>query len=260
MLDGRPPANGDEIALGRQLLDRLHARIGSRVTLSVKGGEFDAGGRTRDHELTVVGVAVAPVMGESEFGQVGVVTLDAIEAAGGNPAPSLVLARFRDDDHAAAVRALRHDTTAEILVDNVPSRIVNLHRVRSLLLVGGGIAALLGTALLVYTLAVSARSRDRDLAILRALGMTARDVGRALTAQGALLALAMLVVGIPFGVALGTFTWRTVAHQLGVLDRPTFVAALALLVPAALLVGIAASLGPARRARRRRVGPALRVE
>jgi hypothetical protein len=260
IIAGRVPETATEIALGHELLDQLHAHIGGRVNLSVKGGEFDVGNPTHDRELTVVGVAVAPIMGESEFGQVGVVTFDAIESAGGDTTPMLVLARFRSHDHDAAIRALQRDTTEEILADNVPARIVNLHRVCTLLLAGAALAAVLGTVLLAYTLTAGARTRNHELAVLRALGMTAGRAGRVLATQGALLALAMLLIGVPLGLALGAFSWRAVARQLGVVDRPTFVAAIALLVPGALVVGVVAAVGPARRARRADVARALHVE
>jgi hypothetical protein len=261
MLQGRAPTHADELAPGAKLLRELHAHIGSKVKLSVTDSEFaPPSGEGRDRELTVVGVSLPPVLGESDFGKTAIVPLSAIRAAGGVTSPQLVLTRLRGNDHLATARAMAHDYTPEVLLDNDPSRLVNLRRVRSLPLLGALVAALFGTLLLAYTLAVGARRRVHQLGILRALGMSARRVGRVLVWQGVALALAITVIGLPLGVAFGTVAWRTLAHQLGVAPQATFPPALALLIPAAIAVGVLAAVAPARRARRQHVSELLRAE
>jgi putative ABC transport system permease protein len=81
--------------------------------------------------------------------------------------------------------------------------VVNLHRVRSVPRLGALLAALFGTLLLVYTLAVSVRRRIRQLGVLQALGVNARRVGRVLRRQGVALALAITPIGVPLGVVAG---------------------------------------------------------
>jgi putative ABC transport system permease protein len=144
--------------------------------------------------------------------------------------------------------------------DIVPARVVNLHRTRWLLLLASALAAILGSILLIYTLAVGARLRTRQLAILRALGMTRRRVGRVLASQGIVLALAMCLIGIPVGVAAGSIAWRVIAHQLGVGEVPVISPAIALLVPIAVGVGLGAAIVPGRRVRRDDVGRLLHAE
>jgi putative ABC transport system permease protein len=261
MLQGRAPTHADEIAPGEKLLRELHAQLGDKVKLSVADSEFaPPSGRTTDRELTVVGVSLPPVLGESEFGQVAVVPLAAIRSAGGVTAPQLVLTRLRGRDASATARTLVRDYTPEILLDNTPSRMVNLHRVRSLPLLGALLAALFGTVLVAYALAVGVRRRTRQLGVLRALGMNARRVGRVLVWQGVALSLAIALIGLPLGVALGTVVWRTFAHSLGVATGATFPAVLWLLVPAALVVGVLGAVVPAYRARRQHVSELLRAE
>src|SRR5439155_6972342 len=130
-------------------------------------------------------------------------------------------------------RGLAREYTPEIVLDNVPARVVNLHRVRSLPLVGALLAALFGTVLLAYTLAVSVRRRIHQLGVLRALGMNARRIGRVLVWQGIALALAITLIGLPLGVGVGAVFWRTFAHGLGIATRAVFPASLLLLIPAA---------------------------
>ncbi len=109
VLSGRLPVAAREVALGSRVLDRLGAGLGSIVTLSVAGGEFDTGGQTTDIELTVVGTALAPQFGDSDIGEVSVVIFDAIRDAGGDPAPQLVMARVSGTDRATAMARLSTD-------------------------------------------------------------------------------------------------------------------------------------------------------
>jgi hypothetical protein len=260
LLSGRLPTHADEIAPGAKLLEELHAHVGDRVNLSVADSEFASdSSRPVDRELTIVGVSLPPVMGESELGEVAVVPLSAIRAAGGITAPQLVLAQVRGNPVDAA-RGLAHDYTPDVGLDNVPARIVNLHRVRSLPLLGALLAAVFGTVLLAYTLAVAVRRRIRHLGVLRALGMSGRRVGRVLVWQGVALALAIVVVGLPLGVVLGAVVWRTFAHGLGVAPNATVPWSVLLLIPGSIVVGVLAAVMPAHRARRQHVSELLRVE
>jgi hypothetical protein len=261
MLSGRLPTHADEIALGAKLLHDLHLHVGDKVKLSLADSEFASdSARPTDRKLTVVGEAIPPVMGESEFGEVAVVPLSAIRAAHGIAAPQLVLLKLHGPDHLADARGLARDYTPEVLLDNVPSRVVNLHRVRSLPLLGALLAALFGTVLLAYTLAVAVRRRLRQLGVLRALGMNAHRVGRVLVWQGVALSLAIVLIGLPLGIALGAVAWRTFAHGLGVATSPTIPWSVLVLIPGAVAVGVLAAVVPAHRARRQPVTELLRTE
>ena len=75
-----------------------------------------------------------------------------------------------------------------------------------------------------------------------------------------MLATAMLVIGLPIGVLIGSVVWRSLARDFGVATEPVAPPLLAILLPAVLLVAIVATLAPARRARRQPVAALLRVE
>ncbi len=147
-----------------------------------------------------------------------------------------------------------------MLEDVVPARVVNLHRVRTLPIVGAGLAAALAIVLIAFTLTVSVRLRARELGTLRALGCSARRLTSVLSWQAVALATVVLLIGVPLGELAGTALWRFVAHQLGIGDTPTYSAWVLLLVPITLLVAAACSVLPARRARRADVAQLLRVE
>ena len=133
------------------------------------------------------------------MGESAVVTLDAVAAAGGTAKRNIVLAQLRGDDPGSAVAELERDFTQEVISDSTPSRIVNLHRVRTLPLLGIVLAATLGTVILVSTIAFSVRARRRDLSVLRVLGLPPGRLTTVLASQGIALAAATLVVGTSWG-------------------------------------------------------------
>ena len=262
IVEGRVPTSPNEIALGRRFLRRAGLEIGDTVTLSIAGSEFEReDAAPTDLGLVIVGASVTPILGEADIGEGGIVTLDAIAAAGGNADPNLVLANFVPEANADDVAAsLAEGVPFETTTDTVPARVASLHRVRLLPLLGVAFAGLLGTIVLAFMLATSVRLRTRELAMLRALGLRARRVDMILAWQGIALAAATLVFGLPLGIAAGTAVWRNVADDLGVDASLVFAPLLLLLVPAALAVAVLASLGPARRARRLPVATLLNGE
>jgi hypothetical protein len=262
ILAGRLPETASEIALGTGTMDKLGIDIGDTVTMSVGHGEFEKDGSDPvPVKLRVVGkTLVASIGGDFDFGFVGVVTLGAIKAAGGNARPQIVLANLRTGPVSAGYSAMDKRYQEDIATDSIPARVVNLHRIRRLPLIGLLLAGLMGTLLLIYTLAISARARAGELAVLRAIGMSAKGLRRVLVWQGALLGAGIVIIGLPAGVALGSAVWNQVADDLGVVDALTISPLIWLLVPLALLVAVVAALYPARRARRQPVAELLRVE
>jgi ABC-type lipoprotein release transport system permease subunit len=95
---------------------------------------------------------------------------------------------------------------------------------------------------------------------LRAIGLPARRLNWILVWQGVALATAVVVVGLPLGIATGSVLWRSFADRLGVDNRPVFALLLALLVPLAVCVGVVASLASVRRARQLHVASLLHSE
>jgi hypothetical protein len=259
VLRGRLPSGRNEIALGSKLLDELGVHVGGHVRLALTDGEFDDGS-THERTLDIVGVALTPSLGEAELGRASIATFDAVRAAGGTTEPQLIMAKLRGPDRLATARALARTTTAEVATDTIPSRVVNLDRVRRLPLFGASLAALLGIVLLAYSLAVSAAARRHDLSVLRALGMTRRRLRRVLSWQGVALALVVVVIGVPAGLLVGSLAWRAFADQLGVATA-VHVPAWALVAgPAAIVAAVLASVAPAHRVLRPSVGASLRVE
>jgi putative ABC transport system permease protein len=75
-------------------------------------------------------------------------------------------------------------------------------------------------ALLAMTLAhglvTSVRARRGDLAILRALGFSRREIRRVVICEALTLASGGLLVGIPLGVAASSLAWLLYTRSLGI--------------------------------------------
>jgi ABC-type lipoprotein release transport system permease subunit len=139
--------------------------------------------------------------------------------------------------------------------------LADLRRVSNVPVVLAGILATMAAAMLIHTLLTSIRRRRRDLAILKTLGFVRRQVGTAVAWQSSTLAAISLVVGIPVGVVAGRWAWRLFTDQLGVVPSPVVpTAALILLIPATVLLAVAASVVPGRIAARMKPASVLRTE
>ncbi len=258
---GRLPASASEIALGARLARDLDAGVGDLVEFSVAGGDCRQAEKANDIDLTVVGIGIVlpPTLGDTNLGEGAVVTLDALVAAGGDDEPQFVMTKFSGDAVGVDGAAVDRYVTEEIVTDAIPAEVVNLRRVRDLPLIGLLLAGAMGTIILAYTLAVGQRGQMRDLAVLRTIGLSSPQLRRVMAWQGVVLAGAMVLVGLPVGVAVGVSVWGRFADDLGVAAGP--ITPWLLLLPLlCVMVAIVATLHPARRARQASVSALLRSE
>jgi putative ABC transport system permease protein len=107
------------------------------------------------------------------------------------------------------------------------------------------IVALLG---IVNTLALSVHERTRELGMLRAVGMSRRQVRRMIRAEAVITAAIGAVLGLALGVAFAAIVSRPLAKEGFAFAVP--VGALAVLLVVAALAGVLAAIPPARRASR----------
>jgi ABC-type lipoprotein release transport system permease subunit len=257
-LDEGRVAGPGEIVLGRAVAERLGVGLGDEVT--VRG---DSGRR----RLEVVGIGPmaglvdAPMLGEGASATA--VDIDPIAPKDGatdsfttyvaSVAPGVSVDRV-----AARIERAGGDAPR---VATLPAEFDRFEEVRwlPLLLVGFlGVVAVLST---VQSLLAAIRRRRRELGILRCLGLARRGVAAAIAVQAVLVTLLGAVIGVPVGLVVGTWVWRAVATQMGVLrtvDVPG--ALLAAGVAGALVVTLAVSWWPGRIAGRRPAAEVLRVE
>lgn len=140
-------------------------------------------------------------------------------------------------------------------------RPASLERVRNIPLVLAVLLAVLAAAALTHGLFSSVRRRQRDLAVLAALGFTRRQMVGAVAWQAATFAVVALAVAMPLGVVAGRRAWGLVADGLGIppaLRVP--LGALSLVAVATGVVAFAVATVPARRGARLRPAAVLRAE
>jgi ABC-type lipoprotein release transport system permease subunit len=142
-----------------------------------------------------------------------------------------------------------------------PAEIVNYRAM-------GSTPALLGAALaggavsaLGLTLLASVRRRRRDLALLKTLGFTRRQLAAVVAWQSSVAAVVGTVVGVPLGIALGRSLWLLFAHAISAVPRTSIPGvSIGLVVVGAIVLANAVAALPGRLAARTPTALLLRAE
>lgn len=279
LIRGRNPAGPDEIVLGATTARDVHTDVGRSVDVQLPTGA--------SRKMRVVGEAVFPSFGQGSFtptslgdgAEVVASDFPAPPVAGPDGRPihpqptsafNFVLIRFREGvDASRATGNLRQIVSragcpsdlCQSLGPTPPSDIASYRRVVATPVVLSALLAALAAALMVHVLVTSVRRRRHDLAVLKTLGFSRRQVGAAVAWQATTLVTISLLVGVPLGVAGGRWAWVFFADRLGVgpdIALPAVAVGIAVLVALALANLIAAL--PGRSAARTRPALVLRTE
>jgi len=261
VLDGRAPVGATEVAVGVRTLDMLGVDIGDRVT--ARRGEASA-------ELTVVGTVVLPAVGsyggadKTTLGEGVLAPYEVLTSWGPTFSPYGVVVEADDRRAVEAVVAdIEVDEPAYLTVvaPSVPSDVQSLERVRSTPLWLTALLAALIALTVIHALVAAVRSRRREVAVLRTLGFTRRQVLSAVSVQAGLIAVVGLVIGVPLGLVAGRVAWTVLAKRLGaVVELVTPVLAFGLLAVAVLALALVVGLVPGIRAARAHPADTLRAE
>ena len=241
----------DEIELGATTLRQLGKHVGESVHVG-------AGPTAR--RMTIVGTVTLP--------SIGVSLSDHVSLGRGAMLPESTLLAIEDfasltDNPQEAFSALPSTLAIDLdqgtkpgpLVDRIvaadpgdnPGGIYQVPRVLGAAIVDAGqmggqplaLALALAAAVLVSlsaTVVASGRRRRRELAILKALGLTRRQVRSVIALQTTTLLVMAVALGLPLGVATGRWAWTGFATSLGVVPI-TVVPLGALVLGLLILVG-----------------------
>ena len=261
VLDGEPPSDASEIALGSKVLQRLGKGIGDSVALA--GTAEACGGEAGcPIELRIVGTAM--VFGEEqELGEGATVTEEGLQRLRGTSGfIDFLIDLAPDADRDAVMGRLQAILGQQPpIAPRLPVELQNLSRVRAMPYLLGGLLGLLALGAVAHALITSVHRRRRDLAILKATGFVRRQVSGAVAWQASTMLLCAVAVGLPLGLVLGRWGWLLTAEQLSVIRVPvTPLAALAVGLVALLVLANIVAAFPARAAARTQPAVVLRSE
>jgi ABC-type antimicrobial peptide transport system permease subunit len=288
LLAGRAPAAPDEIVLGEQTLRAIGAHLGQTIPVTVN--QVTTGGPGISHPMRIVGIAVLPAFSRGSFSPTGLgtgavlpasVLYTAVQAqsqtatlgcARGEPCYNFFLLRYRPGaDLAGAAAKITSVLTASgcpvgscivsPVADQRPGDIKNYASIRDTPLALAIVLAVLGVGTLAHVLLTGVRRRRRDLALLKTLGFTRRQVLAAVAWEASAFAAVALLIGLPLGVVAGRWAWVIFANAAGVSTAATVPLATVLLaIPATLLAANLIAAAPGWEAARLSPGLVLRTE
>ena len=143
--------------------------------------------------------------------------------------------------------------TRQQFIDNQISGLSSVLNILYVLLALSVIVSLFG---IVNTLVLTVFERTREIGMLRAIGMTRRQVRRMIRYESVITAMIGGVLGIVLGVILGGL----LVYRVDFISFSLPVGSLIVFAIAAIIVGIVAAIFPARRAARLNVLQALQYE
>jgi ABC-type antimicrobial peptide transport system permease subunit len=285
LLAGRAPTAPDEIAVGAQTLRAIGARLGQTVTVTVNQ---DITGPGPARRMRVVGVAVLPAFSRGSFTPTGLGTGAALPAIalsagtreGTTDSPcrpgglcyNFFLLRYKPGTDLAAEAAMITKVLTSngcpvgscivpAVADQRPGDIKNYASIRDTPLALAVVLAVLAVGTLAHVLLTGVRRRRRDLALLKTLGFTRRQVLGTVAWEASALAAVALLVGLPLGVVAGHWAWAVFASAAGVSTAATVPLATVLLaIPATLLAANVIAAAPGWEAARLRPALVLRTE
>ncbi len=250
LADGRAPAADDEIALGRVAAGDAGVGLGDDVDLITLAGR---------ETFTVSGLVEVHDMPGAENASLVFFTTDGAELRLGDAgATQKILVRsdtLSPDELAGRLALSLRDvdvvTGADLVTEEQESLGFAIGVFEKILLVFGGIALFVGSFTIANTFTITVAQRTKELALVRAIGASRRQVLGSVVLEAAMIGLGAAAAGLAagFGVARGLLG---LFGRLGI-DFPTSTLVVQTsTVVAAFAVGIgvtvAAALVPARRA------------
>jgi hypothetical protein len=217
ILAGHGLQASDQIVLGASTLTQLGKQIGQTVVV-------DNGGRMS--RLRIVGTSVLPAIGQGQGGHLEMASGAVVSSSGdlitalqknafNDPlsGPNAIFVRLRPGvDRANALRGLNRIASATTNTSNFgvqvvaverPAEIVNYRTLGTTPAILGAVLAAGALTALGLTLVASVRRRRRDLALLKALGFTRRQMAETVAWQSSVAVSIGIMVGVPLGIVVG---------------------------------------------------------
>ena len=214
VIAGHAPRRDDEILFTPQALDDAGLEVGDTFSL-------DDDARSR---FEVVGTGVLP-LGDGRFDRAASVTLSGLRRVIPDAGPEVAVVAFAPGaDHDRTARALARaglrggipsaDLDVQELVD------LDVRPVESTPRLLTGLMAVLLAGIVAHMIVTVGRARRHELAVLRTLGFTPRQVWVSTAWQATTLAVVATAGGVLLGTVAGRALWNAYAGRLGVVPEP----------------------------------------
>jgi hypothetical protein len=235
LLSGHSLEERSQVLLGTITLAQLRKHVGDVVEVS--------NGVSAPAHLVIVGTATMPTIGVGgnqhlEMGTGAFVPDHVLPATAGGgyqlpgaaAGPDAMLVRLKSRDGAAGLHSLRRiarvtstpaDYGVSVLSVQRPAEIVNYRTMGTTPAILGVGLALCAVVALGLILVTSVRRRRRELAVLKTLGFTARQLSSVIAWQATVAVVIGAVVGVPLGIVLGRTLWNLFAHEISVVPAST---------------------------------------
>ncbi|MFG1698627.1 FtsX-like permease family protein [Nonomuraea sp. NPDC049309] len=243
VVEGRMYDRQGEAVAGQGLLDLLGVKIGDRVRLTVGGTPLI---------VRIVGRTVEP----EQDGEVLSVGIDSLAAKDSVPPEYYALALKPGADPGEVRGRLLAESGESLDVQMAVNPADRLSIIRVVIVLMIAVLALIGLANLLTASALGLRDHAFDLAVLKAMGLTPRQVMATLVTGTGLLVVLGVGAGAAAGVSVVTGLIDLQGHNSGVgagIGRAPSPLTLAVTVLVAVGTALAVALIPARRAARAQV-------
>jgi putative ABC transport system permease protein len=234
--------SGDEIAVAKSFADSKNLVMGSTVQIELTTG-------TTTHR-------VAAIYNEDDLGGPVTVPLEAVRGVADAEYDQVVFVSKKANVASEQARKVVEEAAAPYLTAKVQDQTEfkqevqsQIDQVLALFFVLLGLAIIIALFGIANTLALSVFERTRELGLLRAVGMTRRQVRSMIRWESVIVALLGTLLGIFIGTAMGAALVDAAKGEgIEVLSIPWFTLFVVLVIAA--IAGILAAVFPARRGSR----------
>ncbi len=236
--DGRAPSGSDEVALDAATAAKAGYEVGDQVVIVLEDSQdtftvvgivgFGENDSLAGATMAAFDTATAQhLLGkDGEFDQVAVKAADGVSAE-----------QLRDDIAAVLPAGVEAKTGTEIAEENSAAISDGLGIFTNILLVFAGVSLLVGSFVIWNTFNVLIAQRRREVALLRAVGATRRQVLGGIVVEALVVGLVSAVVGLFAGIGLAVGI-RELLAAVGIEVPTTSAAVEPRTIVAAFLVGV----------------------
>ncbi|MFJ6086097.1 ABC transporter permease [Streptomyces sp. NPDC092369] len=239
LTSGTAPHGKDQVAIDAETAKRAGYKVGDTIRISVDGpvltpritGIFttDDGNVAAGGSLALYDTATAQTL----FGKPGTFDEIDVKAASGTSQAALKSAL----DKALPAKLVETETGKKLADDQAEQIASSMSGLKQGLLVFAGIALFVGTFIIANTFTMLVAQRTKELALLRAVGASRRQVTRSVLIEAFVVGVVAGVTGLVAGIGIGAGL-RSLMNSFGatVPDGPLVISPGT--VVAALLVGV----------------------